>query len=247
MSLARLVITAVVLEGRRPIDVASDYGVSKGWVSKLVARYHADGDTAFEPRSRRPHTSPLATPPAVVALIIATRHDLTGQGLDAGNATIAWHLRRHHQVTVSESTIHRYLVAAGLVTPEPRKKPRASYIRFQADLPNECWQADFTHYRLATGDDTEILTWLDDHSRYALCITAHARVTGPIVIDTFTHTTVEQGIPYHPHRQRHGVHHPTLRRRRPQRLREPPRPARCHPEQLTTQPPAAKSNVSSRP
>jgi hypothetical protein len=65
-------------------------------------------------------------------LIIATRHDLTGQGLDAGNATIAWHLDQHHQVTVSESTIHRYLVAAGLVTPEPRKKPRASYIRFQA-------------------------------------------------------------------------------------------------------------------
>jgi transposase InsO family protein len=87
-----------------------------------------------------------------------------------------------------------------LVTPEPRKKPRASYIRFQADLPNECWQADFTHYRLATATDTdtdtEILTWLDDHSRFALCITAHARVTGPIVIDTFTHTTDEQGIPY---------------------------------------------------
>jgi transposase InsO family protein len=97
---------------------------------------------------------------------------------------------------VSESTIHRYLVAAGLVTPEPRKKPRASYIRFQAALPNECWQADFTHYYLSTGDDTEILTWLDDHSRYALSITAHARVTGPIVIDTFTHSTVEQGIPY---------------------------------------------------
>jgi transposase InsO family protein len=196
VSLARLVITAVVLEGRRPIDVATEYGVSKGWVSKLVARYHAEGDSAFEPRSRRPHTSPSATPPAVVALIIATRHDLTRQGLDAGTATIAWHLDQHRQVTVSESTIHRYLVAAGLVTPEPRKKPRASYIRFQAELPNECWQADFTHHRLATGEDTEILTWLDDHSRCALSITAHIRVTGPIVIDTFTHTTVEQGIPY---------------------------------------------------
>ena len=103
---------------------ATEYGVSKGWVSKLVARYHAEGDSAFEPRSRRPHTSPSATPPSVVALIVATRHGLTSRGLDAGNATIAWHLRQHHQVTVSESTIHRYLVAAGLVTPEPRKKPR---------------------------------------------------------------------------------------------------------------------------
>ena len=53
----------------------------------------------------------------------------------------------------------------------------------------------------------------------------------------------------HPHRQWHGVHHPPLGRRRPQRLREPPRPPRCHPEELTPRtipPPAAKSNVSNK-
>jgi hypothetical protein len=48
-----------------------------------------------------------------------------------------------------------------------------------ADLPSECWQSDFTHYPLAGGADTEVLTWLDDHSRYALSVTAHVRVTGP--------------------------------------------------------------------
>ena len=52
-------------------------------------------------------------------------------------------------------------------------------------MPNECWQSDFTHYPLAGGTDTEILTWLDDHSRYALSVTAHARVTGPIVLLAF--------------------------------------------------------------
>jgi hypothetical protein len=45
-------------------------------------------------------------------------------------------------------------------------------------MPNERWQSDFTHYPLADGTDTEILTWLDDHSRYALSLTAHHRVTG---------------------------------------------------------------------
>lgn len=68
---------------------------------------------------------------------------------------------------MSPATISRYLARAGLVTPEPRKRPRSPCIRFEAELPNECWQPDFTHYPLATGADTEILTWLDDHSRVA--------------------------------------------------------------------------------
>jgi hypothetical protein len=52
-----VVITAVVVEGRRPGEVAAAYGVARSWVYELVARYRAEGDTALEPRSRRPHTS----------------------------------------------------------------------------------------------------------------------------------------------------------------------------------------------
>ena len=63
MSKARLVITAVVLEGRTQAEVAATYGVSKGWVSELVARYRAEGEAAFEPRSRRPKTSPRSNRP----------------------------------------------------------------------------------------------------------------------------------------------------------------------------------------
>jgi transposase len=62
MSKARLVITAVVLEGRTQAEVARTYGVSKGWVSKLIARYNTEGEAAFEPRSRRPTTSPRRCP-----------------------------------------------------------------------------------------------------------------------------------------------------------------------------------------
>jgi transposase InsO family protein len=91
--------------------------------------------------------------------------------------------------------VARHLVAAGLVIAEPKKRPRSSYLRFEAEQPNETWQSDFTHYRLATGTDTEILTWLDDCSRYALSITAHHRVTGPIVLATFRQAVAEHGIP----------------------------------------------------
>ncbi|MFD0853117.1 helix-turn-helix domain-containing protein, partial [Actinomadura adrarensis] len=185
VSKARVVITAVVVEGRSQAEVARAYGVSKGWVSKLVARYRAEGETALEPRSRRPNRSPAALSAATVELIVRTRKQLAEQGLDAGPDTIAWHLQQHHDITVSRATIARYLTAHGLVTPTPKKRPRSSYIRFAAAQPNETWQADFTHYRLAGGTDAEILTWLDDHSRYALHVTAWPRVSGPIVRDTF--------------------------------------------------------------
>jgi transposase InsO family protein len=195
MSKPRLVITAVVTEGRSQGEVARAYGVSQGWVSRLVARYRAEGETAFEPRSRRPKSSPAAIPDATADLIAGLRKDLAGRGLDAGPHTIAWHLRHHHQLTVSAATISRYLARAGLVTPEPAKRPRSSYLRFEAQLPNECWQSDFTHYPLADQAGTEILTWLDDHSRLALSVTAHRRVTGPIVLATFRAAIAAHGTP----------------------------------------------------
>jgi transposase len=68
MSKARLIITAVIIQGRSQHEVARAYGVNQSWVSRLVARYRAEGEAAFQPRSR-PHTSPTATPPATVTLI----------------------------------------------------------------------------------------------------------------------------------------------------------------------------------
>ncbi|MGH3631740.1 MAG: integrase core domain-containing protein [Sciscionella sp.] len=67
-------------------------------------------------------------------------------------------------------------------------------------MPNECWQSDFTHYRLtgrdgSPGVDCEILTWLDDRARYALSLTAHRRVTAPVVLATFRKTVAAHGVP----------------------------------------------------
>jgi transposase InsO family protein len=194
MSKRRLVVTAV-LAGQSQSDVARTYGVSQGWISRLMARYRLDGDAAFEPRSRAPKTSPAATAAEVVDLVVRLRKQLTDAGLDAGADTIGWHLAHHHGTTLSRATINRILVRAGTVTPDPSKRPKSSYLRFEADQPNETWQSDFTHYRLAGGTDVEILTWLDDHSRYLLSVTAHHRVTGPIVLDTFRKAVTAHGIP----------------------------------------------------
>lgn len=66
MSRARLVITAVVVEGRPVGEVATAYGVHRSWIYKLLARYRDEGEAAFQPRSRRPKTSPTAIPETTV-------------------------------------------------------------------------------------------------------------------------------------------------------------------------------------
>ena len=195
MSKARLVITAVVIEGRSQGEVARAYGVSQGWISRLVARYRAEGEAAFEPRSRRPLTSPAAISDATAGLIIELRKDLAGRGLDAGPHTICWYLEHHHGVRVSAATVSRHLTRHSLVTPDPAKRPRSSYLRFEAGQPNECWQSDFTHYQLADGSDTEIVCWLDDHSRFVLHLSAHVRVTGPVVLASFRAACAQYGVP----------------------------------------------------
>jgi transposase InsO family protein len=200
VSKARVVITAVAQGGMTQAEAAETYKVSKSWVCKLLARYRAEGEAAFEPRSRRPKSSPTAISAEVVEQIVRLRKELTGSGLDGGPHTIAWHLEHRHGVTVSAATISRYLTARGLITPDPKKKPKSAFLTFQAEQPNECWQSDFTHYPLARRDgrpgrDTEILSWLDDHARYALSVTAHYRVTGPIVLETFRATYVRHGVP----------------------------------------------------
>lgn len=199
MSKARLVITAVTVEKRPVAEVVATYGVSRSWLYELLARYRDEGEAALEPRSRAPKTSPGATPPATVELVLRLRKQLLEDGHDAGPETLLWHLAQHHAVTLSRATIHRILTRHGAITPEPKKKPKSSYTRFQAAMPNETWQSDFTHYPLT---DTatfpkgiEIITWLDDCTRYALHVSAHRAITTPIVKATFRKAAAQHGIP----------------------------------------------------
>ncbi|MDP9117410.1 MAG: IS481 family transposase [Actinomycetota bacterium] len=182
--MARVVIMAVVLEGRSKSEVARDYGVSRQWVQTLVARYRAEGEGAFEPRSRRPHSSPRRTSDAVEDAVVALRKQLAEAGHDAGAETIAWHLRERTGTAPSLATIWRILSRRGFVTAQPHKRPRSSWQRFVAELPNECWQADVTHWPLANGRDVEILNIIDDHSRLLTGSTARAVFkAGDVVAD----------------------------------------------------------------
>jgi len=189
-----LLIKAVTVQGLSYGQVAARFGVSKTLVHKLHRRWLEEGEAAYEPRSRRPSSSPGRTPDAVRDRILALRDQLTGLGLDAGCDTIHTHLAGEgHQL--SRSTVWRTLTRAGRITPQPQKRPRSSYLRFAADRPNQMWQSDFTHWTLATGAGVEVIGWLDDHSRYLLHLSAHRRVTGRTVTDTFSTAGDEHGYP----------------------------------------------------
>ena len=127
--------------------------------------------------------------------MLGLRAQLTANGLDAGPVTIAWHLEREGLRAPSTSTIRRILHEAGLITPQPRKRPRSSYLRFEMAQPNEMWQSDFIHWRLADGTDVEVLNWLDDHSRYLLSCTAHQPVSGDGVVAVFLDLVERYGPP----------------------------------------------------
>ena len=197
MSLARLVVTAVRIEGRTKAEVARDYGVSRRWIHELVRRFDAEGEAGLEPRSRRPHRSPGRTPGAWEDEIVGFRKHLADQGLDAGAHTIAYHLSRHHGEAgvPSVATIWRILSRRGFVRPQPQKRPRCSFVRFEADLPNERWQGDITHWRLAGGVEVEILNVLDDHSRFLVASEARVVFKAADVVGTFHAAALAWGFP----------------------------------------------------
>ena len=195
MGLARFVVDAVVLEGRSPTDIARLHRISRSWVYVLLARYRGGGYAALEPRSRRPRTSPGRTSPELEAAIVALRAELAEAGHDCGPATIAVHLGRRVSDAPSPATVWRILRRHGLITPQPHKRPRSSFIRFEAALPNELWQADTTHWRLADRTDVEILDLVDDHSRLLLAADAFRTVKAADVLGTFRAAADRHGLP----------------------------------------------------
>jgi transposase InsO family protein len=195
MSRARVAVLQIVSKQLSVTAAAAEYGISRRHLHRLLARYQEGGLQALEPRSRRPKTTPNATPWEVRQRVIELRRQLTADGLDAGPVTIGWHLEQEGHKPPAPATISRILQQAGLITPQPRKRPRSSYTRFEMAQPNEMWQSDFIHWRLADGTDVEILNWLDDHSRYLLSCTAHRPVTGDAVVTAFLDVVDDHGPP----------------------------------------------------
>jgi transposase InsO family protein len=195
VSLGNLVVAAVKMEGRSKAEVARSYGVSRQWVHEIIRRYDAEGEAGLDPRSRRPLNNRQQTPVDVEEEIIRLRKRLEEKGLDAGAHTIAYHLHKLRGTAPAPSTIWRVLSRRGFVIPQPQKRPRSSFIRFEADQPNERWQADITHWALADGTPVEILNILDDHSRLLVASDARRVTKAADVVGSFRKAAGRHGFP----------------------------------------------------
>jgi transposase InsO family protein len=195
VDLAKYCVEAVLVERRLMREVASATGRSKSWVHRHVALYRAGGEEALAPLKRGPKVPANLTSVALEDEIVAWRKRLAEDGLDAGARTIAWHLDQSGAEVPALSTIHRVLRRRGFVTPQPQKRPRSSWIRFESDLPNETWQSDMTHWHLKDDQPVEIINFVDDCSRAALSSVAVPVATALEVVRVFYETTALYGLP----------------------------------------------------
>jgi transposase InsO family protein len=195
MSLGRYVVDAVLLEGRSPSELAKQHGISRSWIYALAARFREGGYEALNPRSRRPRSCSHQVDAETQATVLRLRAGLISAGLDAGACTIAHHLLPLVDRPPSVSTIWRILSRQGLVKPQPHKRPRSSFVRFQAELPNQLWQADITLWQLADGSEVEILNMLDDHSRLLVGSDSLARFKAADVLQTLIAAGNTYGLP----------------------------------------------------
>ena len=195
MELGRFLVEAVVLGGQSPNQLARTHPISRSWLFRLLARYKQGGPAAIEPRSHRPKACPHQISPVLEAAILELRRELSTAGFDAGPQTILHHLAERFQTVPSRTTVWRVLHRHRLITEQPHKRPKSSFITFVAELPNQMWQADSTHWLLADGSDVEILNLVDDHSRFCLASTAFRTVKAADALQTFFSAAESFGYP----------------------------------------------------
>lgn len=150
---------------------------------------------ALEPGSRAPASSPGRVDPDMVAIALEYRRDLAIAGHDYGPLSVIDRMRRAGLRPPSRATLARYFQAAGVVVPEPRKRPRAAMTRFVYPAPNCMWQIDAFDWSLADGSPATVFQVIDDHSRLALASLAARGETSEPAIEVVTTAIDRWGVP----------------------------------------------------
>jgi transposase InsO family protein len=195
LDLAPFLVDAVVVEKRSCREVARAHGVSKSWVAKLVARFREGGYDALAPRSKAAKRVANRSSDELEDRVVRLRKELSDEGFDAGAHTIHYHLAVTDPCPPSVATIWRILKRRGFVTPQPHKRPKSSYISFEAHLPNEMWQSDVTVFELKDTTKVEIVNFLDDFSRVCVAAKVVAVTSAPDVVATLYEAGRAWGLP----------------------------------------------------
>lgn len=173
--------------------LCAQLGISRQTFYKYRRRWAQEGPAGLVERSRRPLSSPTRTTLEVEDRIVRFRKDLV---VDNGAQAIAWHLAREG-VTVSAATVHRILVRRGMVTPQPEKRPKSSWKRFEWPRPNDAWQIDATKWALSDNREIWIMDVLDDHSRVLIAARVCDGPTSHAAWEALSHGIADWGAPAH--------------------------------------------------
>jgi transposase InsO family protein len=176
-------------EGANRREVCRRFGISADVGYKWLRRWAANGELAD--RSRRPHASPSRSDGAIERAVLAVRDAHPAWGA----RKIVRRLEEAGQVPPALSTVHAILRRHGRIAP-PAGTPGQPYQRFEKPAPNLMWQMDFKGYvPLAGGGCCHPLTIVDDHSRYAVCLSACADERGKTVQQRLETTFGRYGLP----------------------------------------------------
>lgn len=177
-------------------ELCRRYGISRKTGYKWLKRWETEGPAGLEDRSSRPRSSPRATPPEVVAAILAVRRRYP----DYGAKKIGWYLerRRPDLELPSRTTIHNVVADAGLVAKRRSRLRRwhPGYAGTEAEEPNGIWSTDFKG-QFPTGDGRMCypLTVQDVYSRLLVGCRSCRDVRITSVWPLFTRFFKEFGLP----------------------------------------------------
>lgn len=191
-------VLAADVAGVSVSELCRQLGISRDTFYRYRRRFQTEGPAGLAARSRRPHLSPNQIGAEIEDRIVSWRKQLHDLGVDHGAQTIFYHLKRQGADPLpSVATIHRVLVRRGMVVPQPEKRPRSSYIRFEWPRPNDAWQIDATAWVLADGRQVWIMDLIDDHSRLVPMALACPGPTGAAAWEAFSVASGRYGLPAH--------------------------------------------------
>jgi transposase InsO family protein len=184
-------VMAVVRDGMTVTEVAQAFGVSRQSVYAWMARYEHGGLDGLAERSHRPRTCPHQIPPAIEARIIEMRRQHPGWG----PVRLVYQLQREH-AEVSHMAVYRALLRHHLIEPASKRKRLPAYKRWERGRPMELWQMDVVGgVLLDDGTECKVLTGVDDHSRFCVCVGIMVRATARPVCGFFAQALERHGVP----------------------------------------------------
>jgi transposase InsO family protein len=202
MGQKREFVALALAEGANVSALCRRFGIGRTIAYKLLGRYRAEGIAGLDERSREPKASPARVSATVEAAVVALRQRHPAWG----GRKIAKRLAERAQDSHAQDSHAQdsHAVAPSTVTGILRRNGielgrfgggHKAFIRFEHAAPNDLWQMDFKGHVALQAGRLHPLTVLDDHSRYALTISACGDETAQTVKTALISTFRRYGLP----------------------------------------------------